>query len=183
MPKKSSKGGSKRSQIDKKIMNQQKKQHQQARKKFGTPKCKNGEILREGYHRKKYSRSGSKNAHTNVKDTWVHPTCIESVTGRLHGEQLFRLEKNDLKPYGYENVRNKSVLQRHRALSRALNDVDALSLSRKLNALAVVNKNRDPSLSRAFKSDSEWVKTTQQYQNRPTSKNGSKRSSKGGSKK
>jgi hypothetical protein len=102
---------------------------------------------------------------------------------KLYREQLFHLEKNDLKPYGYENVRNKSVIQRHRALSRALNDLDSLSLSRKLNALAVVNKNRNPSLSRAFKYDSEWVKTTKQYQNRPISKRGSKKGSKRGSKK
>jgi len=101
-----------------------------------------------------------------------------------YGANLFNLEKNDLKPYGYENVRSKTALQRHRALSRALDDIESLSLSRKLNALSVVNKNRDPSLSRLFKSDSEWVKTTKHYKNRSTSvKRGSKRNSKKSSKK
>jgi hypothetical protein len=182
MPKKSSK--LKRSTIDKRKIAKKNTIAKMARNIFGQPKCGSKQIVKNGYFRSSYNRKdGSK-----VKGTWVPPTCIDSVSGTgVKGEQLFVLERGDLKRFGYEDVRNKTELQRHRALGRALSEnYDALSLTRKLNALKVVNKNRDPVLETIFAEDAEWVKSRPEYLSRPTanrSKKGSKRGSKRGSKK
>ncbi len=171
MPKKMS-----RSEVDKKMIQEKTKVHSKAREKFGTPKCKKGEILREGYLKKNSkSKSGSK--------SWIRPTCIQSRTGKPHGKQLFVLEKGVLSKYGYENVKNMSRQKRHIALNKVLKKSTSLSLFRRLNALAILNKDQDPGLSKIFKDDANWIQSTSAYQNRPTSKKGSKRGSKRGSKK
>lgn len=152
--KSTSQSGNKRSTIDKKIIKQKQKIAKIARKKFGTPKCKDGEVIKEGYQIKKTSK-------------WVKPTCIKSVSGSgKKSEQLFVLEKDDLKPFGYENVEQLTKTQRHRALIKALSKIKPLSLMRKLVALSVLNKNRNPELSKIFADDSDFIKTTEQYANR-----------------
>lgn len=168
-----SRSGSKRSVEDKQITKKLERAHTQARKKFGIPKCKKGEILKEGYKRQSRTTSNS---------SWVAPTCVKSKTGRPHGKQLFRLAKGDLKQFGYENVKNMTVKERHSALSRAINSdpLHVLSIYRKINALHVVNIHQDPELSQIFKSDADWIKSTNVYQNRPTanmSRQSSRRSS------
>lgn len=70
--------------------------------------------------------------------------------------------KRDLTQYGYKDVKTLSDKQRHDALDKALDgfykkEGGKTSLMRKLNALAVVNKNRDPDLSELFKKDSQYV--------------------------
>ena len=176
-----SQSGKKRSDIDKKIIAKKKAGSKQAREKFGTPKCKKGDILREGYHKRSHSRSayvkkdGSKISKTNVKSSWTPPVCIKSETGKPHGTQLFVLEKGTLEKFGYSNVGSMTRQSRQTALSKAITEIKPLSLMRRLNALAVLNKDKNPKLSKIFKDDSEWVKTTKAYQNRPTAKKGSKK--------
>ena len=55
-----SQSGQKRTSIDRAIIGRKKREHLQARQKFGTPKCSSGEIVREGYKRSSYKKkSGS----------------------------------------------------------------------------------------------------------------------------
>lgn len=158
-----------RTERDKREITRLAKIHKQAREKFGTPKCPTGHIIREGYKRGTYKRkTGSK-----IKGTWVSPTCIKSKTGKKKGVPLFRLQKDVLGQYGYENVQEKTELQRHRALSKALEDIPALELFRRLNALSVLNKDQNPNLSKLFKSDANYIKTTKEYLNRPTARKSS----------
>lgn len=172
-----SQSGLKRSDFEKKELEREKKIHSEARKKFGTPKCKSGEILREGYHKKKYTRkakssskskskSSKKVKRIDVKSTWVAPTCIKSVTGRPHGKKLFTLEKGDLEKFGYDDVKNLTKSQRQSALKKALKKIKPLSLFRKINALYVLNENKDPKLAKIFKDDRDFIKTTPEYKNR-----------------
>lgn len=177
-----SQSGLKRSVMEKKQMSKMSREHKIARKKFGTPKCKSGEILKEGYHRRAYSRKSRKGSKksSRITSTWIPPTCVASQTGRPHGKQLFTLEKGDLKPFGYHDVAKMTKSARQTALKKALAHIKPLPLYRKLNALYVVNENKNPSLARIFKDDSNWVKTTKEYMNRPTNK--SKKGSKKGSK-
>ena len=156
--KSTSASGLKRSSIDKKIMKQKSKTHSQIREKYGTPKCKKGEIIREGYKRK-----------TGSKKTVVKPVCIKK-TGKKgsKGKQLFRMEKGTLGQFGYENVKNLTVSQRHTALSRAVKNMNPLSVFRKLKAIRLVNGNKDPALAEIFNKDASWVKTTDEYQHRST---------------
>lgn len=93
---------------------------------------------------------------------------IESVVGsglpQTKAGQITFAHKRDLSQYGYNDIRNLSEQQRHDALDKALDgfykkEGGKTSLLRKLNALAIVNKNRDPDLAAIFKSDSNYVGT------------------------
>lgn len=120
--------------------------HQAARKKFGVPKCSKGQVIREGFKR--------------TSGTWVSPTCI--TTGNaVKGKKLFDLEKGDLTRYGYKDVKHLTVAERHAALKEAVaHGAKTLPLSRKLNALYVLNEHKHPELAKRFKDDSDWVKST-----------------------
>jgi hypothetical protein len=150
---------SKRTDIDKKIMEKLKKIHSRARKMFGTPRCKKGEILREGYKKKSYiTKSGAR-----VKEVWISPKCIKSPTGRSKGKQLFVLSKSGLSSFGYKNILELSTSERHQSLQKALSEKNPLSVYRRLVALSTLNKNKNTKLSNLLKKDSEWVKTTKEY--------------------
>jgi len=61
--------------------------------------------------------------------------------------------------HGYENVREKSDLARHRALVRVIRAGEPpLGLFRRLNVLMILFKRTDPKLSKLFKKDRDWVK-------------------------
>ncbi len=64
-----------------------------------------------------------------------------------------------LSAHGYEDVKEKSNLARHRALMRVVRAGEPpLSLFRRLNVLMILFKNKDPKLSKIFKKDRDWVK-------------------------
>lgn len=151
--------------VNKKIMASKKKSHKIARQLLKVPKCfsKKGEILREGYIRNSYKRSNSKKI---INATVVPPTCIQSRTGRSKGKQLFVLEPNVLHKYGYYDVINLSKNQRHTALHKALLKIKPLSLARRLNGLYLLNRNTNTKVSKIFKEDEKWLKTTDKYINR-----------------
>lgn len=65
-----------------------------------------------------------------------------------------------LSAQGYEDVKKKSELSRHRALMKVVRTGEPpLSLFRRLNVLMILFKNKDPKLSKIFKKDRDWVKT------------------------
>lgn len=140
--------GKKTSIIGRQILKKQKKVHEQAREKFGTPVCRTGEIIREGYKTK--------------KNVWVAPTCIKSDNPKQ--ERLFYLEPDRLAKYGYANIESKSDTSRHNILREALSHGEKpLSVKRRLIALSALNKNTKPKLSRLLRSDAEWLSGTKEY--------------------
>ena len=61
--------------------------------------------------------------------------------------------------HGYSDVREKSPLARHRALSKVIKAGEPpLGLFRRLNVLMILFKKTDPKLSKIFKKDRDWVK-------------------------
>lgn len=144
----------KRSDIDKKNLLKKSKIYREAIKIFGTPRCKKGEIIREGYYRKSFkNKSGTK-----IKGSWVSPKCIKSVTGKPHGEQLFVLEKGVLGKYGYKEVSKLSKEERHKSLKKAIKDgVEHITIIKRLNALSILNKNKNPILSKLYKTDMKYI--------------------------
>lgn len=151
-----SQSGKKRVDIDRAIIKRLGKIHATMRKKFGTPSCKRGEIVREGYIRK----SGKSGSRTRTRQ--VAPGCIKDIGLSKKGKQLFVLSKGTLTQYGYHT--DLSEKDRHIALRRALTHIKPLSVYRKLNALYVLNKNRP--LGSLYRADAEWVKTTHEYDRR-----------------
>jgi hypothetical protein len=68
------------------------------------------------------------------------------------------LRQGTLRNHGYST--KLSAAKRQTALRKAVKEYSALVVFRKLNAVAVLQKNKNPSVSKIFKSDSMWVRTT-----------------------
>jgi hypothetical protein len=66
-----------------------------------------------------------------------------------------KLKKGELSKYNYSLKSTK--LSRHRALNKAIKEYGALSVYRKLNALAVLSKNTSPPTSKTAKADRNWI--------------------------
>lgn len=103
-----------------------------------------------------------KNNGTKVKGYWRN--TIECNQPTL----IPPLSKGTLSKYGYVDVRKLSAVDRHNALTKAINAYSrnnkiskrdaALSIFRKLNAIATLKKNTLPHDSLLHKRDSGWVK-------------------------
>jgi hypothetical protein len=64
-----------------------------------------------------------------------------------------------LSEHGYEDVKEKTELARHRALARVIRAGEPpLGLFRRLNVLMILFKRTNPKLSKIFKKDRDWVK-------------------------
>jgi hypothetical protein len=149
--------GKKTTKENKKYLSKRKEMHKLARSKFGVPDCNKGEIIREGFERNT----------VNGKKIWIQPICVKATGEGKKKDQLFRLEPKRLSKYGYDKVVTKTDLSRHKILKNAMHSGEKpLSLSRRLNALATLTKNTNPTTSKIFKNDYEWVKTTKEYKNR-----------------
>ena len=66
------------------------------------------------------------------------------------------LQKGTLTEYGYHF--DKTPIARHRALNKAYKAHGYAKIVRKLNAISVLNKNRDPNVTETAKEDMEWLK-------------------------
>lgn len=134
-------------------------------KKYDEPKCKQGEIVKSGYTKGEYKRKG----YYRSDGTWVRPTivarsevgpsCVKDKGKKGKGKKLpVVLKKDVLKKYGYANVNDMTELSRHRALSRAVKDLNNLSLYRRLVYISTLNKNTNPLVSKKIKDDANWIK-------------------------
>lgn len=144
------------------------KVHKLARKKFSKEaekKCLPGYIMREGYKVNSHKSRSKKGSIITVKGHWSKPKCIKSQTGKSSkGPKLIViLEKNDLSKYGYHKVKNLTVDKRRQALSLTIKNNKPLSIYRKINALATLNKNKDLDLYKIFKEDADWIKKQPEY--------------------
>jgi hypothetical protein len=78
--------------------------------------------------------------------------------GRLgKGPRLIMIKRRgDLKKHGYNTKKGEAA--RHRALANAVQEYGALSVYRKLKAIATLQK-RNPKIGGIFDVDAEWVKS------------------------
>jgi hypothetical protein len=192
--------GTKRSLEDKKYFQQRAKLQARAARltrsvslsrssKNGSRSCPRGEIKRVAYQKASYNRrsytrkNGTRVKAASVGKTVVGASCAPkrgkfrglSRSGEaLKGTPLFHLEKEVLKPFGYFDLEHKTRDERQRALSRAVNKLNPLSVYRRVNALYVVNKNQNPSLAKKLQEDKKYIQTTNSYKNRPTAPSRSK---------
>ena len=68
------------------------------------------------------------------------------------------LKKGNLTNCGYR-VKN-TMKDRRKTLKCAVKKYGGLSVFRKLNAISILNKNRNPEVSRKTKKDRNWIKKT-----------------------
>jgi hypothetical protein len=123
----------------------------------GGKTCPQGQILREGYiaTRKKKTLMGRLlNRGTTYR---VKPSCIKNKGKPGKGPAVIGpLKQGDLKTVGYDHT--DPAHQRHIALIKAVSEHGHLSVLRKLNAIAVLNKNVAPSRASVYLTDRNWIK-------------------------
>lgn len=71
--------------------------------------------------------------------------------------KIGRLRKNDLKQFGYSTKLPTS--KRRETLMRAIRVFGALSVFRKLNAVAILTSKRSPPSSAVFLQDRDWIRS------------------------
>ena len=123
----------------------------------GGKTCPSGQILREGYtatRKKKTILGRLLNRGTTYR---VKASCIKNRGNPGKGPAVIGpLKQGDLKDAGYEHT--DSAEKRHAALSKAVGKYGRLSTLRKLNAIAVLNKNVGPTRAKIYRTDRDWVK-------------------------
>jgi len=123
----------------------------------GGKTCPPGQILREGYvaTRKKKTMLGRLlNRGTTYR---VKASCIKNKGKPGKGPDVIGpLKKGDLKDAGYDHT--DPAHERHMALIKAVSEYGHLSTLRKLNAIAVLNKNVAPTRSKIYRTDRDWIK-------------------------
>jgi len=133
--------------------------------------CPKGYIKRKGYTRKFKSivkqqgftvrRKGKLYTVRPKKDmTYVPPSCIRNRglpgKGPKEGDGIGSLRKGELIKYGYSYRLPDSV--RHKALNKAIKAYGALSVYRKLDAVAKYSMRTAPDASKIFKIDRDWIR-------------------------
>ena len=119
-----------------------------------TKPCPSGFVPRAAYVR--YTKKGK---HIRVPDHCIRDRGNPGK-GYRGGPGIGPLRKGELAEYGYSNVVNLSVEQRHEALRNAIQVYGSLGVWRKLNAVAIYTKHTAPSSSAIFLSDRNWVRET-----------------------
>lgn len=133
--------------------------------------CPKGTILRKGFTRK-YSpntkalgfvvrRKGKVyTVRPKANAMYVPPACIKNRglpgKGPKEGEGFGKLRKGELIKYGYQYRLSDS--SRHAALKRAIERYGALSVYRKLDAVAKLSIRTAPDASNIFAKDRDWIR-------------------------
>ena len=110
--------------------------------------CSEGEILRNGYV-----------AHKKTGNVMVMPSCIENrgKPGK-QGPQIILRNDEDLKVFGYENVKDLSKRKRQSALKKAVKELGAEVVIQRLRALIALRAGgTDPEGRAIFEEDRDWV--------------------------
>jgi hypothetical protein len=122
-----------------------------SRTRSRSQKCPSKFIVRKGYYRKSYRKKSG----TRVKAKYIPPVCSVGLTKYGKRKIIPPLNKGTLGKYGYSI--NINMESRHRALRKAIRDLGALSVFRKLNVVATFNKSR-PDIKKIFIKDRDWVR-------------------------
>lgn len=126
-------------------------------------KCPSGKVLRKGTYVEPFTRKDS----VKIKGFYRAPVCVKDLGLPGKGKTLIGpLVKGSLGEFGYKNVKDLSVSQRHSSLNkfvkhhakRATKENAVLSAYRKLIAVSTLNKNTNPKFSAIARQDADWLK-------------------------
>ena len=123
--------------------------------------CPEGYTLRKGYTRKFTKNVKNKGFTVRRKGTVytvrpkvnsikVDPVCVKN---RVNG--IGKLRKGELIKYGYQYRLSDAI--RHKALEKAVKQYGALSVFRKLDAVAKLSVRVAPDASKIFAKDRNWI--------------------------
>lgn len=123
--------------------------------------CPEGYTIRKGYTRKFTKNVKNKGFTVRRKGTVytvrpkvnsikVDPVCVKN---RVNG--IGKLRKGELIKYGYQYRLSDAI--RHKALEKAVKQYGALSVFRKLDAVAKLSVRVAPDASKIFAKDRNWI--------------------------
>jgi len=131
--------------------------------------CPKGYILRSGYTRKfrpsvkasgfTVRRKGTTyTVRPKANTIKVNASCVKNrgLPGKGVGEGIGKLRKGDMIKYGYQYRLSDSL--RQTALKKAIKRYGALSVYRKLDAVAKLSVKTAPDASKIFVRDRNWIK-------------------------
>ena len=131
--------------------------------------CPKGYILRSGYTRKfrpsvkasgfTVRRKGTTyTVRPKANTVKVNASCVKNrgLPGKGVGEGIGKLRKGDMIKYGYQYRLSDSL--RQIALKKAIKRYGALSVYRKLDAVAKLSVRTAPDASKIFVRDRNWIK-------------------------
>jgi hypothetical protein len=111
-------------------------------------KCPKGKILRSAYTRK--------------DGTHVAATCVpdKGKPGKTPAADkvLPKLKPGMLGQFGYHDVKNLTLKERHAALTKSVQNAGYATTIRRLNAVANYDKLSDPVAHKIFRADMNWVR-------------------------
>ena len=141
------------------------------------PKCKTGEILRDGYHRKAYhrdtyERNGTIIPASDVSSSYVEPTCVKDMGAPGKGLKTLPSMRDTIRLTNYGYGIKKSEEKRRAALISAAKDYDMLEILRKLNLIR--NYQSIPAIKQIFTRDVNFLKNKYQEEKNKMSKTVSK---------
>jgi hypothetical protein len=123
-----------------------------------TEGCPAGMVKRKGYVRRSFFRaSGSKVLGSKVAAACIPDRGAKGRAWKLKNKTLGigKLKKGELTQFGY-SVKSP-VRTRHSAIKKAVKKYGKVTVQRKLNALAVYNKKKNPKMATEFKQDSLYA--------------------------
>ena len=133
--------------------------------------CPPGKVVRHGYvrrfgktvMRKGYTVKRAKGKDYHIyperKSVFVKPACVKDKGApgvKAPGEGIGPLRKGELKKHGYVFLKHRE--QRHAALRSAIKEFGALGVYHKLDAITKLSKHSNPTASKVFRDDRDWLK-------------------------
>lgn len=110
--------------------------------------CPPGKIPRASYTRHVVNSAGSR------KPVRVKSTCVKGSS--TPAETIGPLRKGELKRFGYSYKLPESV--RHHAMKVAIKNLGALSVYRKLDAVAKLSATKNKEAHMVFSADRDWIR-------------------------
>jgi len=106
-------------------------------------------------------------AYTTKKNVHVAAECVKDrgLPGKTPESRKIPFRNlafavDDLGKYGYNHIVNKNAVERHQALSLAIQNYGTLPVLRKINVLDILNRNANKNVSGILESDKNWIEKT-----------------------
>ena len=139
-------------------------------------KCKSGETLRKAYTRKNGTKVKQncvkKRSHNKVKKTnkankvnKVNKANKANKANKVKKSiikkfkpMILSLKKNELKKYGYKNIKTLGIRKRRQSLAKAINNYGAKKVFRKLGIVKTLHKNKNVDLAKKYLNNMVWLR-------------------------
>lgn len=119
---------------------------------------KSGTVRRKGSWVAAYTREDG----TRVKGHYRKSTTIRDTGERgrtpKNRRVLPELQRGTLGAFGYSDIKNKTAVQRHRALGKAVRSEGYAPVIRKLTAISNYNRNTNPRVRELIERDKRWMR-------------------------